>query len=223
MISAGNDIIALRSVSKQHVNKERFYSKILCKAEQEFYHQQAFNKISFDNFIWLLWSIKEAAYKFLKRHNANLIFSPPKFTVRSIHFPASAGMKFINDHLENIDVGEEDFYTGRVAFEGAILYYRSVVHNEFISTVVNNTEDFSKIYWGVKTTNDSSSSDQSKEVRSFLLKKLNYFFPDDLIQIEKHPIGYPILLSKKEVISIPVSFSHHCNLIAYCFNYEFHK
>ena len=55
-------------------------------------------------------------------------------------------------------------------------------------------------------------------IRTFILNKLSYFFPNADLRIEKSPSGYPIILQDdKKDLFIPVSFAHHDRFIAYSF------
>src|SRR5450756_2548986 len=125
MKSAGNDIVALRSVDKQRTSQFRFYSKILSALEQALYHQPQFTEMPFENYVWLLWSVKESAYKYLKRTFPSLVFSPIKFVIQHIKIPAGPLMtKFEGIQWENTGYGEE-FYRGKVIYGSHIFYFRS--------------------------------------------------------------------------------------------------
>jgi phosphopantetheinyl transferase (holo-ACP synthase) len=218
MTSAGNDIVAFKKTNFERIKEKIFYSKILCKTELDLFQKELSEKISFENFVWLSWSIKEAGYKFFKRLDPDLDFSPLKFIVPSVQFPEQHfNLRFTNNYFENTDINEDCFYTASVLFEENILYSKSIIHKDFISTIVNDAEDFSKICWGIKSIDHSDYANQSKEIRSFLLEKMNSIFPDENIQIEKHEVGYPVLLKDEKIMDIPVSFSHHSNFIGYCF------
>ncbi len=79
MKSAGNDIVALNAVDHQRTVSANFYSKFIIPAEQDLYKQSpAMETVSFCSFVWLLWSVKESAYKFVKRLQPELIFSPSR-------------------------------------------------------------------------------------------------------------------------------------------------
>ena len=64
MISAGNDIAALAKVNKERIPQPRFYSKILSDSERALYHQPQLTILPFENYVWLLWSVKESVYKY---------------------------------------------------------------------------------------------------------------------------------------------------------------
>src|SRR5215469_9103806 len=92
MTSAGNDIVSFSAINSARTKQQRFYSKILTTAEENIYRQPGFASIPFENFVWLLWSVKESAYKYLKRANPALIFTPVKFIVRQLDAPEQADM-----------------------------------------------------------------------------------------------------------------------------------
>jgi phosphopantetheinyl transferase (holo-ACP synthase) len=83
VISAGNDIVALNAIDKGRSCMPAFYSKFITSAELSL-HNPA--QLSLDSFIWLLWSVKESAYKYLKRTDNELVFSPIKLSVSKIEF-----------------------------------------------------------------------------------------------------------------------------------------
>ncbi len=200
MISIGNDIVSLKAIDKNRTKEKRFYSKILSDSELKFYHQKLSEKISFENFVWLLWSVKESTYKFFKRKHHELVFNPRKIIIQGIKF---------SDY--------NTFCTTTIYFENNFFYARSIVKDEFIHTVVNDENNFEKIYCGIKSIDDCSNENQSKEVRSFLLNELKTFYPLNTLKIDKHPSGYPFLLKDEKETSIPISISHHKNFIAYSF------
>src|SRR5476651_714407 len=80
MSSIGNDIIALKTIDVPRTQNPRFYSKILSPAEQLLY-QSCCPTLHFHHFVWLLWSIKESAYKCLQRLQPELVFSPVKIEI----------------------------------------------------------------------------------------------------------------------------------------------
>ena len=67
MNSVGNDIVALAAIDVARTRQPEFYSRIITPAEQEFYSLYLKDQLSFEHFIWLAWSVKESAYKVLKR------------------------------------------------------------------------------------------------------------------------------------------------------------
>jgi hypothetical protein len=206
--SAGNDIVALKIIDKPRTIHPAFYSKFILPSEQALYELPG---LPFENFVWLLWSVKEAAYKYLQRHDHELIFSPSKIIVQSIK--SSAG-------FESAQWGGGACYTGTVMQDEHALYYRTIVHEEYITTVVNDDESFANVYWGVQHIDQVDSKSQSAGVRSFILDKLRSFFPADVLSIKKSPAGYPMLFNGGKQSDILLSFAHHDRYVAYSFRLD---
>src|SRR6202012_724665 len=87
MISAGNDIVSLTATNVTRTKSPEFYSKIISPAEKALFETVDQSVLPFDLFVWLLWSVKESAYKYLRRLDAQVIFTPVKFEVQSIEIP----------------------------------------------------------------------------------------------------------------------------------------
>lgn len=218
MTSTGNDIIALRAIDRKRTKQERFYSKILSFSEVELYYHNVSATLPFENFIWLVWSIKESVYKYQKRNFPDLIFSPGKIIIETINFPNKCtATEFGTGQYENNSFGEEEFYSCKACFGTKVFYSRSKVYHELIYTVVNDSNKFENTWWGIKFIDDADYISQSSEVRSFVLNKLNSFFPNDNLRIEKREVGYPILLKEKKEQDLPISFTHHDHFVAYSF------
>ena len=221
MKSTGNDIVALKAIDKQRTNLPRFYSKILSLSEQALYYRQGFGEMPFEKFVWLLWSVKESVYKYMKRSMPALVFSPTKIIIQGIDPPYRRTITIFGDtQWENKSNGScEEFYKGIIIVDSEIFYFRSKIHLELISTIVSNDENFEDIWWGIKTIDHAAYDNQSKSVRAFILNKLNFILPgsNDNLSIGKCPSGYPVLLKGAKEMNIPVSFAHHDHFIAYSF------
>jgi phosphopantetheinyl transferase (holo-ACP synthase) len=234
--SAGNDIVALKAIDKLRTNHRRFYSKILSDAEQSLYNREHGTEMPFENFVWLLWSIKESVYKYLKRSTPGLVFSPAKILVRNISSPgspagpyysspagplcSSPAAKSESTQWESRETGSrEELYKGIALFESRLFHFQSKIHPEFISTVVNDTESFENIWWGIKQIGYSDYESQSVSVRHFVLNKLNVVLSgdEDDLRIGKSRMGYPVVLKGEVEMNIPVSLAHHDHFIAYSF------
>jgi phosphopantetheinyl transferase (holo-ACP synthase) len=215
MISTGNDIVALGSVNKQRANEARFYSKVLAASEQTLYQQPEFAEVLFENYLWLLWSVKESAYKYLKRILPDLIFSPVKTVVTKINIPLGKSTYADVIEWEGAE-NTKGFYSGTVVFDTYQLYFRSIVCDKWISTVVNDTEGFENVYWGTHSINDKNYKHQSEAVRSFAIGRLKAYIAGNL-EINKTPAGYPVVFNDKKESPIPLSLAHHDHFVAYSF------
>ncbi|GAA4083634.1 4'-phosphopantetheinyl transferase superfamily protein [Mucilaginibacter panaciglaebae] len=196
MISAGNDIVVLQAVDAQRTQSPAFYSKFISPKELALYKP---DELSLVNFVWMLWSAKESAYKYLKRNNPELIFAPAKMTVQQLR---------IFTPLKT-DTNAHNQYKGELQTNDIALPFLSVTTDQFIATTIDQGD----VRWAVKQIETSDYESQSKAVRSFLL--------DDLkmsgVTIEKHPAGYPVLLKDGKDLGIAVSFAHHDRYISYCY------
>jgi phosphopantetheinyl transferase (holo-ACP synthase) len=216
--STGNDIVALKAIDIQRTTSTAFYSKFITDAEQSLYLQPQFAAVPFQNFIWMLWSVKEAAYKYLKRANHDLIFSPSKIILQNIAVPeAVTTPDLINGVWESDDNATEVFYTGQVLYENHQLYFRSKITTAFITSVVHSLPDFAGVFWGIQFIDNTGSQNQSKQVRTFALKKLQSVLALDNLLIGESVVGYPLFLQATRAIDIPLSLAHHNHFVAYSF------
>jgi phosphopantetheinyl transferase (holo-ACP synthase) len=203
--STGNDIVAMANVNRLRTGQFRFYSRILSVSEQTLYTGkwawEGSAAIPFVNFVWLLWSVKESAYKFLKRSRPDLVFSPTKIIVQQIVPPQNG----------------EELYRGTAIWGSELLYFQSMIRPEFIASVVDDRKDLKNSWWGVGRIDRSDRLSQSASVRSFVLDKLRSIFPGRHLQINKHAGGHPIVCSGPAELGIPVSLAHDGHYIAYSF------
>jgi hypothetical protein len=195
--STGNDIVALSATDRERTTRPRFYSRILDTGEQALYDQQALAGLSFDNYVWLLWSIKESVYKYKQRTDPGLVFSPTKIPVRQVRPPFG-----------------DPFYTATI---GDTLYSRSIVRDDIITTVVSGDENFANTRWGFEPIETAGHAHQSAAVRVSLVRELNAALPCENLQISKNPDGCPVILDGEEQLNIPVSLAHHDRWVAWSF------
>jgi len=218
MNSTGNDIVSLNAIDITRTKQYRFYSKILSTTEKELYRNAKFTAIPFENFVWLLWSIKESAFKYLQRIRPDLIFSPTKFVVKQLHLLSDPIItNFEAKQTEGIGFDGKDSINGMIAFGAYILYSKSLIYNELIVSVVNCDENFENTAWGIKLIDKSDPHCQSMEVRTLLVNKLNSLFSADNISIGKNSNGVPTVMKENKTLPISVSLSHHDRLVAYSF------
>lgn len=220
MTSTGNDIVSLNAINVVRSKQSGFYSKILSGAEKDLYCQPEFAAIPFENFVWLLWSIKESAYKYLRRINTSLVFSPIKFEVKQLRLPP--GFSITNFNTKQIERTGFDGNTelkGVISYGADILYSRSLMYMELIVSMVNDQENFEDTCWGIKLIDMPDPLHQSIEVRRFLVNRLRFWGLDKIV-LSKNPSGIPIILKRNKVLEIPVSLSHHDHMVAYSFQLE---
>jgi phosphopantetheinyl transferase (holo-ACP synthase) len=205
VISAGNDIVALNLVDKERTNLPAFYSKFITSDELLLHKDLT---IPFESFVWLLWSVKESAYKYLKRGDEHLVFSPSKLIIKKVFVSTLTDQ----DHLQ-ADQPIDVYYEGTVSNNTHTLNFKSALNNQFIATIINEGD----VYWGVKTIADSNYHAQSDAVRLLALAKLDNIFIADDLWIDKHPSGYPFIVNGSHPLQSPISFAHHGCYVSYAF------
>ena len=145
MISAGNDVVSLAAIDVTRTNQHKFYSKILSDSEIPLYNEFSLAQIPFENFVWLLWSIKESAYKFLQRHNPALIFTPVRFVVSDLQIIFSMHLAtFSNGALEGTGFETVPYISGTVSFADQTVYCCSLLFDSFIHSVVNQANEIGR-------------------------------------------------------------------------------
>lgn len=215
MPSTGNDIVSLDLIDKERSNDRRFYGKILALSEEALGRQTESGDLPFERFLWLCWSVKESAFKYLQRAHPQLVFSPVKIVIRNIIAPAAVfAIQTGGDHWEGDADGEEN-YKGDLIAEGKTYYFRSKITPSTIATIVSSDPHFSGVAWGILHTSGANADQQSAQVRSFVLKRLQTFFPGKALLIEKTQDGIPVIKEGSKELDLPVSFAHHGRTVSY--------
>jgi phosphopantetheinyl transferase (holo-ACP synthase) len=216
MISAGNDIVSLTAINVTRTKSPEFYSKIVSPAEKALFETLDQAVLPFDRFVWLLWSVKESAYKYLQRLDHGIVFTPVKFEVRSIAIPpAYSYTESGAGEISGRGFGNFSTFKAEVVFAGRKLFSRVIIYHEFVSSVVNHSDDFEGVYWGIKRIKDTSYKYQSFAVREFALAKLKEISGLNNLAIHKNDEDVPVLLNDSELFAAPISLSHHEQWIAF--------
>jgi phosphopantetheinyl transferase (holo-ACP synthase) len=218
MISAGNDIVSFAATNPERTKQPQFYNKILNQTETVKYEELYSTLLPFEVYIWLLWSVKEAAYKYLKRLDAGLVFSPTKFIIDQLLQPACPLVKNFGEiPIEGAGFDNSKTWAGVVNYGSHTLYFRSLLYSEMVHSVVNHSGCFDDVHWGIQTIHNTESSNQSEAVRVFLLERLQSNFTGRILEVGKDPQDIPVALVDQGKIQLPVSFSHHGQFVGYCF------
>lgn len=201
MISTGNDIVSLDRINVERTNEFRFYTKILDASEKELFHPIQL-QIPFTHYVWLLWSVKEAAYKFVKRLDSDIKFSPLKFVVTELH-PDT-----MKEQIKN------RFFTGRIIFQQKTLFFNTEYNHSFLHTIVHHKNNFDTVFTGYATQQSDVYEQQSIAAKQLLQKDFSHRF-NQLIHVEKNAVGYPEIYCNEKKSAIPVSISHDGFLVGY--------
>lgn len=205
--SIGNDIVALTNTGAERACNPKFYSKFLTRNESALFNTNELS-ISFAQFVWLCWSIKESVYKFQKRLQPQLLKVGWKIKVHAINAPAISFFVPRDNFLESEHIPLECCHASVAVVDAEKYYSRSIITNEFIYTITAGENDFHNVCWGIKKINDASRHNQSSEVREFLFSK----FPDYKGGIVKTPAGIPYIKDYPDTL---LSFTHDSFFVAY--------
>jgi len=214
MLSAGNDIVSLSDINVPRTITKQFYSKILSDSEIAFFESSKTSPVTFENYVWLLWSIKESAYKFLKRTDPDLLFTPVKFEVKQLDIPDG----YLIANFKGPAIADQPLeIKATVEFDSEKLYSRSAIYNQLIFSVVDNNADFDAVFWAIKAINSTNNKTQSSEVRAFLIDRLEQLTGKENLGIHKNLQGVPLLFDGSTQLPIAVSLTHHGHFVAYSF------
>ena len=213
MKSAGNDIVALDAINIQRTNDSRFYSKFITPPELALYDPA----LPFETFVWLLWSAKEAAYKYWQRHNPGLIFSPGKLILQAVSLPDSFSRTPFTSTWESGNTNGP-FVTGTITDGEQQLHFRSKIHTNVLATIVNADEHFESVHWGIRQIEQTGNESQSAQVRAFSLNRLQATLNRDGLSIAKSEVGYPVVLNDGDQLDVALSLAHHESFVGYSFD-----
>lgn len=214
MKSAGNDIVALNAIDIKRTCDARFYSKFITDSELAIYQPSIL--LPFEIFVWLLWSVKEAAYKYLQRDDAGLLFSPIKFVVGRLDIPPDFILTPIDGKHWDSD-SPANYIAGTVSNGNIKLYFRSYITPDLITSAVNDDDQFDKVHWGIKSIEQTDSGHQFTEVRKLALAQLRSVLKADNLTITKSKIGYPIVMVSNTPLNVALSLAHHDKWVGYSF------
>ncbi|AKD56387.1 4'-phosphopantetheinyl transferase family protein [Spirosoma radiotolerans] len=183
----GNDIVDLEQASREsNWRRKGYIDKLFTRHEQ----QLIFGAPDPDRMVWLLWSMKESAYKLAVRQTKNRAFAPVKLEC-SVNVSAEA------------------------AAEGYVLYgesyqTKSLITSRYIATVAfaaNTTPSYSQVIIPFDTADYQRHSDLLRQKLRQHGSALFQTSPHKIC-IDKDSLGIPVLAINNSA-TLPVSISHH--------------
>ncbi|MFK7783092.1 4'-phosphopantetheinyl transferase superfamily protein [Psychroserpens sp.] len=180
----GNDIVDLKQASKDsNWKRPRFLDKVFTRQEQLIISSSEDDNLS----VWLMWSMKEAAYKAYVREFEHGFFNPKRIQCQLI----------LKDK-------------GVVRIDTNLYYLKIEITSEYVHSVASSKRDY-------VPENDAFklySNNQSKEVRTRLI---SHKYDKDIysIKIIKTALGVPNLFNNRTLAFKAISLSHHGNYGAY--------
>jgi phosphopantetheinyl transferase (holo-ACP synthase) len=215
----GNDIVYLKAKNCLGRSQDsRFLNKVLHSSEHEILEKSAFK----DHFLWLFWSVKESAYKCIKRAYPEFKFSPTKICPKNLSSDALnnyiATSRITND-CSHLKVPLQNTFTYDVLTPNATLFGQSVFSNNFVYTnVCANKSDLDRLNWCVKTIENPSYKSQSLAIREIFVADYlqeNVSLKQYRAEIRKKQHSYPELYINSIKQPISISFTHDYIYLAY--------
>lgn len=190
MTWVGNDIIDLTLAEKALARQERYLEKAFCPSERDLI--QSSRQPS--RMLWLLWSMKESAYKVHVRKTLERKLNPIRFVCELL--------------------GEE---RGRVSIDSATYDTNSRVKEEFIHTIATPSHSNPG-----KLESVVLKGTGHKQIRQHLIEKVSRSYSEENemqfegVEFQKDLNGFPgVRLRGLEEKIHPCSISHHGKFGAY--------
>lgn len=190
LLSVGNDVIDLSLVQEERTIQERFYSKIITQSELKLYKEhKGLETIPFYTFIWIAWSIKESAYKFIKRNFPEVIFSPMKMEIIKMRFSKEKELISIVK-IQSHSINCRTIYTSQL------------VHTNTFFQEIKDTE--SHIFYNQENV--------YKNVTEYFL---DFQKSNSNVNIKKNENGFPELFIDDVKQESKISFSDHGSYLSF--------
>ncbi|GAB4030776.1 4'-phosphopantetheinyl transferase family protein [Spirosoma jeollabukense] len=193
----GNDIVDLAQ-AKQESNwrRARFLDKVFTAHEQQLIHTAN----DPDGMVWLLWSMKESAYKLIIRQTGKRVFAPQKIACQ-----------LTNSYPEAVE--------GVVSYEGTH-YTQSIRTNQYVATVASLGTVFPPKNQVIIPFNDTAYQTQRMGIRNAIKQHCatHFSIPETSIHIHKTESGVPTLRiddTEGTKLNLLLSISHHGHYGAY--------
>ncbi len=184
----GNDVVDLQLATIQSNWKRKgWLEKVFLKGEREFIHASGRE----DETVWLLWSMKEAAYKAHQRH-----------------FGLDRRLNWQILHCGLSEFSEEEA-SGEVKIEGNSYFTTSRITSEAIhTTAVKDSETVFK---------NGIFKASSKEMKHTFFKLVSEELKQNSVdvQLQKSAFGIPFLTLHNQKLSTSFSFSGHGSYAAF--------
>jgi phosphopantetheinyl transferase len=190
----GNDIVDLTFAKKEsNWKRPRFLNKVFSSKEQKLIAKTSQS----DQMVWLLWSMKESAYKLHVQLFGKRFFAPKKFACSISNF-------------------SEKECIGKVESIGFECFTYSEISDQFIHTIAKSEklqDCFSQIFSIEKSNYKTQHSEIYRKTITHFANLLGT--ETDGISIKKNDTGIPFLYTKNQKEKLALSLTHHGNFGAF--------
>jgi phosphopantetheinyl transferase (holo-ACP synthase) len=186
----GNDIVDLNQAHKDsNWKRPRFLEKVFTQNEQAL----IFSSKNQNQTVWLLWSMKEAAYKIYVRQFGERFFNPKR-----------------------LECAFESKTKGRVIIEDRVFNTTSKFDKNYIHTIATMSEvkELKSNCFKAENTSCKSQSQLSRDVVVEVYSKIRNISKNS-VTINKDDLGVPFFSLKNRKQKESLSISHHGHYCAY--------
>ncbi|WGD35878.1 4'-phosphopantetheinyl transferase superfamily protein [Olleya sp. YS] len=180
----GNDIVDLKQAAKDsNWQRPRFFDKVFTEKEQE-YISTSSNQ---HQMVWLLWSMKEAAYKVNVQQLGKRFFNPKRMECELISLKK-----------------------GIVSIDNEIYFTTSKITEEYVYTVAKLDENI-EVNSSIFRTENTSYKITSDTLKQSLLKSISETkgLAIQTLQIKKTEVGVPQIFNNSKQLLIALSLTHY--------------
>ena len=191
----GNDIVDIKLAAKEsNWQRKGWLEKIFTPEEQECIKQS----LHPEKTVWILWSMKESAYKIYTRQYGGRFFAPGKFNCT-----------LLTDSVGTVTINK--------------IVYQTITSstNNYIYTVATSLEFIALTLTSHLFLCDGNSYTNQQQM---ICKKLTAEYAistgkdSKCLSIIKNTNGIPFIQYKEEQLTIPISITHHGNYAAFTIN-----
>ncbi len=180
----GNDVVDLKQAAlDSNWRRPRFLDKVFTAEEQ----QLIANALDQHQMVWLLWSMKEAAYKLYLQEFGKPFFNPKKLQCRLVSLSEGTVCVFENTYHIQTEFVEDGLHA--------------------IATLKVSTRTYAKLF----LISSASHNVQSQNVREQLLKAVceQECISVSKLKVLKSNLGIPYLSVDGSRLQQSISLSHH--------------
>jgi phosphopantetheinyl transferase (holo-ACP synthase) len=186
----GNDLVDLNlAATESNWQRKGFLDKVFTEIEQDL----IINSNDSFKMVWLLWSMKESAYKVYVQQFEKRFFAPQKFQCT-----------FTSNTTGIVKIHQNEFIT------------QSIITDKYIATTATLNYDEPLLVDNFHLKNSSYKSQHKNcytKLKNILSNKMN--LPLNEISIRKNNVGVPRIYFNDNMLQISFSISHHGNYGGY--------
>lgn len=220
MLSLGNDLVCLTTLTRHNRHLDgRFRQKVLTSHEQQLVGAAR----QPERLLWLIWSLKEAAYKYCQRLYPALTFVPTRFALlNNPALPALLGATNWQDRgFDHLPAATAQLQTPLGVVVGRTVGTEACL----MSVVAASREETEAVYWEIRRANAPTAAEQSAQVRQATAARFQaeWHLPADVrVTFDKGQntvwgAGWPVLHLNDQPHPCILSFSHDARYVAYAF------